>query len=126
MSYLLLRDIHITCAVLTGLGFLLRGFWMLRGSVLLRHRLTRTLPHINDTLLLGSAIWMTTRLGQYPLVTPWLTAKLVALLTYIVLGSIALKRGSTPRVRIIAFVAALACYGYIVSVARTRTPLPFL
>ena len=126
MNYLLLRDIHITCAVLTGLGFLLRGFWMLRGSVLLRHRLTRTLPHINDTLLLGSAIWMTTRLGQYPLVTPWLTAKLVALLTYIVLGSVALKRGSTPRVRIIAFVAALACYGYIVSVARTRAPLPFL
>ena len=126
MSYLLLRDIHITCAVLTGLGFLLRGFWMLRGSPLLQHRLARTLPHVNDTLLLGSAIWMTTRLGQYPLVTPWLTAKLFALLAYIVLGSVALKRGPTPRIRLAAFVAAILCYGYIVSVARGRTPLPFL
>lgn len=126
MSYLLLRDIHITCAVLTGLGFLLRAVWMVRGSTLLQHRLARTLPHINDTLLLGSAIWMTTRLGQYPLVTPWLTAKLIALLGYIVLGSIALKRGRTMRIRMIALVAALSCYGYIVSVARTRIPFPFL
>ena len=126
MSYLLLRDIHITCALLTGLGFALRGVWMLRASPLLHHRLTRTLPHVNDTLLLGSAIWMTTRLGQYPLVTPWLSAKLFALLAYIVLGSVALKRGPTRSIRAAAFVGALICYGYIVAVARARTPLPFL
>jgi len=126
MNYLLLRDIHITCAILTGLGFLLRGVWMLRGSALLHHRLARTLPHVNDTLLLGSAVWMAARLGQYPLVTPWLTAKLAALLGYIVLGSIALKRGRDRRTRTLALLAALLCYGYILSVARSRTPFPFL
>ncbi len=126
VSYLFLKQLHVTCAILTGVGFLLRGWWMLSGSPLLHHRLTRTLPHINDTLLLGSAVWMATRLGQYPLITPWLSAKFVALLGYIVLGSVALKRGRTQTIRIVALIAAFACYGYIVSVARTRAPIPFL
>ncbi|GAB6044034.1 SirB2 family protein [Endothiovibrio diazotrophicus] len=125
MNYLLLRDIHITCAALSGLGFLLRGWWMARDSAWLHHRVTRTLPHLNDTLLLGSAVWMASRLGQYPLVTPWLTAKLAALLGYIVLGGIALKRGRTRRLRLTALAAALLCYGYIVAAAVTRTPFPF-
>ena len=42
---------------------------------------------------------------------------------FIVLGSIALKRGRTKQIRVAAFVAALATIGYLVSVARAHHPL---
>lgn len=125
MSYLALKHLHVTCVVLSGLGFTLRGWWMLSASPCLQHRLARVLPHVVDTLLLGSALTMAWMSGQYPFVQPWLTAKFFGLLTYIVLGAVALKRGRTPVIRAGALVAALLAYGYIVSVALTRQALPF-
>lgn len=125
MSYLALKHLHVTCVVLSGFGFCLRGLWMLSASPRLGHRLTRILPHIVDTLLLGSALTLAWLSGQYPFVTGWMTAKLGGLLAYIVLGSVALKRGRTPAIRASAFGLALLAYAYIVGVALTRNPLLF-
>jgi uncharacterized membrane protein SirB2 len=124
--YLSLRMIHVTCVIIAAAGFLLRGAWMLRQSPLLDHHLTRTLPHVNDTLLLGAAIGMAWVANLNPLDHPWLLAKLIGLILYIVLGSIALRRGRTMKVRALAFVGALFAFGYIVASALTRNPLPFL
>ncbi|TXT30575.1 MAG: invasion protein expression up-regulator SirB [Rhodocyclaceae bacterium] len=123
MSYLVLKYVHVTCVVLSGLGFCLRGWWMLRESPLSHHRLTRTLPHFIDTLLLGSALTMAWMSGQYPFVHGWLTAKLFGLLAYILLGMMALKRGRTKAIRARYFGLAVLAYVYIVSVALTRSPL---
>ncbi len=125
MSYLALKHLHVTCVVLSGFGFCLRGLWMLSGSPRLGHRLTRILPHLVDTLLLGSALTLAWLSGQYPFAAGWLTAKLGGLLVYIVLGSVALKRGRTPAIRASAFGLALLAYAYIVGVALTRNPLLF-
>lgn len=124
-GYLAIKTAHVSFAALSASGFLLRGWWMWRGSALLRQRVTRILPHINDSLLLASAIWLALWSRQYPLAADWLTAKVVALLLYIFLGSIALKRGRTARTRKSAFAGALATFGYIVLVAMTRNPWPF-
>lgn len=124
MNYLVLKHLHVTCVVLSGLGFVLRGIWMLRDSPALKHRLVKVLPHLVDTVLLGSAILMAVASGQYPFVAGWLTAKLFGLLAYIVFGAIALKRGKTKAVRAGFLLLALTAYGYIVSVALTRNPLP--
>ena len=123
--YLSLRTIHIACATIAATGFLLRGVWMLRRSPLLEHRLTRTLPHVNDSLLLGAAIGMAWMAHLNPLDHAWLTAKLIGLLAYILLGSIALRRGKNLRIRALAFTASVFSFGYIVAVALTRSPLPF-
>lgn len=123
MSYLALKHLHVTCVVLSGLGFCLRGWWMLTESPLRQHHLTRVLPHIVDTLLLGSALTMAWLSGQYPFVNGWLTAKLFGLLAYILLGMMALKRGRSMTVRRRYFGLALLAYVYIVSVALTRNPL---
>ena len=56
MSYLAIKHLHVTCVILSGLGFGLRGAWMLMDSPRLQHRLARTLPHVVDSLLLGSAL----------------------------------------------------------------------
>ncbi|UCV24001.1 SirB2 family protein [Ferribacterium limneticum] len=120
MSYLALKHLHVTCVVLSGLGFCLRGWWMFTESPLRQHRLTRILPHIVDTLLLGSALSMAWMSGQYPFVHGWLTAKLLGLLAYILFGMMALKRGRTLAIRVRYFGLAVLAYVFIVSVALMR------
>ena len=118
----LLKAVHVGSAMLSISGFVLRGLWMLQDSPLLKARATRIVPHVIDTVLLLSAIALALRIAQYPFVHAWLTAKVLALLAYIVLGSFALKRGRTRRTRNIAFAAALGVFLYIVAVAIARSP----
>ena len=93
---MLLKHIHITCVVLSYSLFFLRGVWMLRESPALQQRWVKIAPHTVDTLLLVSAIALAWQFGISPLAHPWLAAKIVALLLYIVIGTVALKRGKTP------------------------------
>ncbi len=125
MEYLGLKHFHMTCAGLSGALFLLRGIWMMRASPMLQRKWVRIAPHVIDTLLLASAIGLSVWSGMRPGQQPWLTAKVVALVAYIVLGTIAIRRGRTQGQRTAAFVAALAVFGYIVAVAVTKDPLPF-
>jgi len=124
--YLALKHFHITCVVLSGAGFALRGWWSIRASVLLQAVLVRRLPHVIDSCLLGSAIALAWMSGQYPLVHGWLTAKVLGLLAYIGLGLLALKPARPRGVRLAAFAAALTVFSYIVSVARSKDPLGWL
>ena len=119
------KSIHLLTIALTILGFIVRGIWMIQGSPLLETRAARTFPHVNDTLLLASALWTAALLGQYPFVTPWLTAKVIGLIAYILLGAVALTYGPTRRIRVLAFIAALLCFAYVVAVAITKNPLLF-
>jgi len=121
-EHLTLKLLHQACALLSVSGFALRGGLMLAGSGLLRQRWMRTWPHLIDTLLLVSGLWMAINLHLHPGNSPWLTAKLVALLIYIALGFVALRLGKTRRVRTLAFAGALACFAYIGLVAVTRSP----
>ena len=120
-----MQKLHVACAMLSIAGFALRGALMLRDSVLLRSRVARVAPHVVDTLLLASAVALAWQSGQYPFAQSWLTAKLLALIAYIVLGTIALKRGRSKNVRTVAFWLALLAVLYIVSVALTRNPVGF-
>jgi uncharacterized membrane protein SirB2 len=125
-TYTALKYAHVSCVVLSGTGFLLRGLWMMQASPMLARRWVRVLPHVVDTMLLASAIALAVVSGQYPLVHGWLTAKVFGLVAYIVLGTIALKRGRTPGIRIAAFCGALLVFAYIVAVAITKSPVPLV
>ena len=120
-----LRTLHLGAVVASLALFFLRGLWMMAAREKLQRRWVRVVPHLVDTVLLASAIGLAWLTAQYPWQQPWLTAKIVALLVYIMLGIVALRRGRTRRVRAIAFVAALATFGYIVAVAATRSVLPW-
>ena len=124
--YLAVKHLHVACVVISGLGFFLRGLWMLNESPLQQRRWARILPHINDTLLLAAAITLCLLSGQYPLAQGWLTAKLFGLVGYIILGAIALRRGRSKTVRMASGLAAMAVFGYIVAVALTKDALPWL
>jgi uncharacterized membrane protein SirB2 len=123
--YTALKLIHVTAVVLSGSGFVAR--YALAAS----HRLPRNLwmrvtPHVVDTVLLASALALAWVGGFRPLEVPWLEAKLVGLVVYILAGTIALKRGRTPRIRALAFVTALLAFIYIISVALTKHPQGWL
>lgn len=126
MAYSLLKQLHLTTIAITLALFVLRGIWMMTASRRLQARWVRIVPHVNDTLLLASGISLAVLLQQYPLVHGWLTAKFFALILYIVLGTYALKRGKTQGLRITAWIAALLVFGYMVAVAITHNPAPFM
>ena len=126
MTYLLLKYLHVSCVVLSISGFLVRGVWMMRESPWLQKKWVRVAPHIIDTILLGSAILLTIQIQQYPFVQNWLTAKVLALVAYIVIGAIGLKYGSTKKIRVSAWLVAIALFLYIVLVALTHQVLPFV
>lgn len=120
--YQALKHTHQLLAIISVLGFILRSFWLFRQSPLLQAKLSKILPHAIDTLLLASAIGLMVTVNQYPFINHWLTAKLLALIAYILFGVITLKRAQTNQGKVAALVAALACFGYILAVAITKSP----
>jgi len=104
----------------------LRAYWMMMSSTLLAHRLTRIAPHVIDSVFLLSGIAMLVMSSLNPLSQDWLVAKFVGLIAYILLGMIALRRGRTQSIRVIASLGAIAVFGYIVGVAISRSPLSWL
>jgi uncharacterized membrane protein SirB2 len=124
--YAVLKHLHVSCVALSGAGFLLRAWWMLHDSSQLQQRWVKVAPHVIDTLLLGSAISMAVLSAQYPFALDWLTAKMGGLLTYILCGTMALKRGRTKRQRAVFLFVAVMAFAYIVSVALTRNPRGWL
>ena len=124
MSYASLLVLHkLTVAISLAL-FLLRGAWRMMDSPMNSRKWVKIVPHINDTLLLAAAIGMLVVAGLNPLEHGWLMAKIIGLILYIALGTIALKRGKTPLQRNLAFVGALAVFGYIVAVAVSKQVWP--
>ncbi|MDX1403148.1 MAG: SirB2 family protein [Woeseiaceae bacterium] len=124
--YETLKLVHIGTVVLTILGFMLRGYWMLTGSPNLRLRVTRIAPHVIDTVLLASGVALIVVLRLPVLDQKWLLTKFAALVIYIVFGAIALGRGKSMRARTTAFVFSLAVFAYIVGVALNKSTLSWL
>lgn len=126
MDYFVVKAIHQSAVALSLTGFFARGVGSLRGAAWVRGRLAKTVPHVVDTVLLLSALTLAWMLRLTPGSAPWLTAKILGLVVYVGLGVIALRPGRPLRVRLAAWIAALATFGWIVSVAITKNPLGVL
>lgn len=118
--------IHVFCALLSISGFIARGILMIKGSSLLTARWVKVSPHINDTVLLVTAIMLASQWGWSALQMPWILAKIIALLLYIAFGMIALKPGRSQSIRIMSWLAAIVTFAYILSVAVTKNPVIIL
>ena len=117
-----IKFVHILCVMLSGSLFTLRGVMMLAESRFTYHVLPRVASYVIDTTLLASATLLVLMLHEYPFVQAWLTVKVVLLVVYIVLGVFALRRGRTRTARAGFFIAALAVFAFIISVAITHDP----
>ncbi len=124
MSYLLVKHAHLGFVLLSLGLFVFRLGLSVRQSAYLQRRWLRILPHVNDTLLLLCGLWLASQIRQYPFVnSPWLTAKLLALLLYIALGTLAIKRAPSPGLRLLFGLLALLVFAYMLAVAITKSPL---
>lgn len=122
MSFAIIKIIHIICMILSYILFSLRGIWMIQGSSLLKLRWVKILPHVIDTILLTSAIALVAMIQQYPGLNIWISAKIGALLLYILLGMTAFRFGKTQKIKIISWILAQVVFFYIVLVALTKNP----
>ena len=122
--YPALRAIHIGAVILSGLLFFARGLLLnVFGVTAAMAAPVRWVSYVIDTVLLLAALSLMVVVRQYPFVDGWLTAKVLLLAVYIGLGSFALKRGRTRRARTLYWIAAVAVFLMIVSIARSHHPL---
>ncbi|RXZ44778.1 SirB2 family protein [Crenobacter cavernae] len=124
-TYAIVKHAHLGFAALSIALFVLRGAFLVLIPVALGQRWLRVLPRVVDTLLLASGVALAVIASINPVTTPWLAAKLVALVAYIGFGVVALKPGRPPAVRATSFALALIAVAYIVRVAITKNALPF-
>jgi uncharacterized membrane protein SirB2 len=128
VDYTALKVLHVSAVTVSFCGFVARGIGVLQGAPWVRHRATRRLADLVDTVLLLSAVGMLAVIHVWPWALPWLRAKIVGLVVYVALGVVALRPtrlGSDPRrmrIRFLFWVGALLVFGYIVSVAMTKSP----
>lgn len=122
--YFELKALHVASVATSIALFVLRAVLGYVAPARLQHAVLRIAPHVVDTVLLASAVLLTLILKQYPFVDGWLTAKVLALVVYVLLGSIAIRRGRTPLVRSVALIGALLAVSYIVGTALHHDPDP--
>jgi len=122
--YLALKHLHLTFEALSLLAFFVRGIWLFMNSAMLSKKWVKILPHIISTILLVSGIVLAVHLSMSPGSQPWLLAKIIGLIIYIVLGVAAFKVPN-PTARKLLWVSALIVFAYIVSVAISKNPLGF-
>jgi len=120
--YLPIRQLHMSLALISLMGFVIRAWWAIRGSTMLEQRWVKIAPHIIDTLLLTTAVLLMIILRQHPGSQSWIAAKLVALVFYIGFGTLAIKRAPTPASKAIFLGLAIATFGYIIGVAIAHHP----
>jgi len=103
-----------------------RGLLLLLGQRWAMAAPLRYLSYSIDTALLTAALMLLVILKLNAFTTGWLLTKRVLLTLYIALGTFALKRGRSPRVRWLSYCAALAVFGFMYTVARAHQPLGLL
>lgn len=122
MDYATVKLVHQSAVTLSVAGFFARGLGALAGARWVSSRAAKTWPHVVDSVLLLSALTLAWMLRLHPGNAPWLLAKIIGLVAYIGLGTLALKPGRPWWMRALAWVAAMAVFGWIVSVAVTKSP----
>ena len=121
--YPTVRLLHIGLVLCSGALFAARGMGVLIGAQWSMALSVRRLSYAIDTALLCAAVLLLYILALNPFAVAWLATKIGLLLVYIVLGTLALKRARTARLRAAFFVAAILCFTFMLTVAVTHHPL---
>lgn len=111
MSYLMLKHLHMTAALLLGLLFVIRGGLLMAGSRHVNVLPLRILPHVLALVVVVFGILLTKAMGGVP---GWVWLKLGLLLAYMALSGIGFKRagidGKTSGVARGCLLAAALAY----------------
>jgi uncharacterized membrane protein SirB2 len=118
-----IKLVHVAAVVASGSLFLLRGLAVQGGAAWGMAAPVRYLSYSIDIALLTAALMLLTVLPMAVFANGWLWVKLALLVVYVGLGTFALKRGRTAKIRLISFVSALFVFACMYVIARTHDPL---
>ncbi len=118
----LVKTIHVSAVFLSILGFVARFVMKYNHSFYQDRYWFKKLPHWVDTMLLATALIMIYLLGVNPFTTLWIAEKLIGLVSYILLGMVALRWGQSSHIRLAAAIGAVVVFVYIVYVAHYKDP----
>lgn len=118
-----IKQFHILVAVLSGSLFAVRGAFVLGGARWPQSLPVKWLSYSIDTALLTAALMLLTILPGAMFSNGWLTVKVSLIVLYVVLGVFALGRAKTPGARLGFYLAALATFLAVYSIARAHHPL---
>ena len=122
-----IKAIHVAAVLLSGALFLMRGLLVQTGrGAGAMWAPVRYAAYGIDTVLLTAALMLVATLPSALFANHWLTLKLVLLVVYIALGSLALGRAQTATVRRVCFAAAVTVYVTMLGIARAHHPLGWL
>ena len=122
--YDLLKLAHVSSVVISGSLFIYRFALMNKRPDQPLPKTLKIVPHINDTILLGAALGMLYVAGINPFTTPWLFAKILALVAYIVIGAISMRSTPGSKQQTVSFVAAISVFAYILLVGLSKQVMP--
>ncbi|MDZ7645170.1 MAG: SirB2 family protein [Woeseiaceae bacterium] len=118
-----IKAVHVFAVLASGSLFLLRGLAVQGGAGWGMAAPLRYLSYTIDTVLLVAALLLLAILPAAAYANGWLALKIALLVCYVGLGTLALKRGRTARVRRVTFIAALLVFGCMYAIARAHHPL---
>ncbi|WP_159738187.1 SirB2 family protein [Vibrio atypicus] len=122
-----LKHFHLLTIALSATLLSVRYALMMANSKILDKKFFKVFPHINDTFLLISGIYLIVLTGFIPFTpaAPWLTEKITCVLAYIALGFFALKLGKNKLLRTFSFFGALGWLAMAGKIAVSKTPILF-
>ena len=116
--YLIVKHSHLLLVALTFLLFNLRFWLRFARPAQALPKLLKIFPHLNDTLLLLSGLWLIHLTGWIPFANAnWLGTKLLLLLCYIVLGTKTMHAVPRSSRSLLFYALSILCFAGIVFLA---------
>ncbi|MDC0611098.1 SirB2 family protein [Vibrio sp.] len=123
--YLFVKHLHVLTVVLSVMLLTLRFWLSFTSSRLNQNRFLKVFPHINDTILLLSGVYLIflTHFIPFTPAAPWLTQKLFCVVAYILLGVFALKLAKNKFLKVLAFLGAIGWFAMAGHMAVSKLPI---
>ncbi|WP_165088124.1 SirB2 family protein [Neisseria yangbaofengii] len=117
MQYLIVKHSHMLFVAITILLFNLRFFLLWKNPQKPLPGILKALPHLNDTMLLFTGLWLMKLTHFTPFNAPWLAVKIVLLLVYIGFGVAMMRSAPRSSKFYVTYLCAMACVAAIVYMA---------
>ncbi|WP_101131416.1 SirB2 family protein [Neisseria blantyrii] len=124
MQYLIVKYSHQIFVTITILVFNIRFFLLWKNPEKPLAGFWKALPHLNDTMLLFTGLWLMKITHFSPFNAPWLGTKILLLLAYIALGMMMMRARPRSTKFYTVYLFAMCCVACIVYLAKTKV-LPF-
>lgn len=120
MQYLIVKHSHMFFVAITILLFNIRFFLLWKNPAKPLAGVWKALPHLNDTMLLFTGLWLMKITHFTPFNAPWLAIKIILLLAYIAVGTVMMRSKPRSSKFYVTYLLAMACVLTIVCMARLK------